>query len=259
MMITLTSDFGYKDAFVGIMKGVIAGINPQARIIDLSHGVAPQDVMGAALLLRHSVNYFPHGTVHVAVVDPGVGSARRPILIESAGNYFVGPDNGVLSLACAEAKPLRAIQLLNTAYHRPTVSSTFHGRDIFAPVAAYLSLGVTAASFGEPIEDFAQIAWPAVSVSSTGVQGEVVYIDGFGNLFTNISAQELQPFPKNKLAFKLRGIVIQGLASHYAAGDAGGLVALLNSWEVLEIAVNQGNAQRRCGAQIGDKVEACLL
>src|SRR5687767_5648334 len=139
MIITLTSDFGYTDSFVGIMKGVIGGINPRARIVDLSHGVAPHDIMGAALLLRYSVNYFQQGTVHLAVVDPGVGSARRPILIEAAGNYFVGPDNGVLSLACADAKPLRTIHLSNPAYHRPSVSKTFHGRDVFAPVAAHLS------------------------------------------------------------------------------------------------------------------------
>src|SRR5918999_5556993 len=118
MIITLTSDFGYKDSFVGIMKGVIAGINPHARIIDLTHGVAPQDVMGAAMLLRHSVDYFPPGTVHVAVVDPGVGGARRPILIEAAGHFFVGPDNGVWSLACREATALRVVHLTNTAYHR---------------------------------------------------------------------------------------------------------------------------------------------
>jgi S-adenosyl-L-methionine hydrolase (adenosine-forming) len=259
MMITLTSDFGYKDSFVGIMKGVIAGINPQARIVDLSHGVAPQDVMGAALLLRHSVKYFPPRTIHVAVVDPGVGSARRPIMIEAAGNYFVGPDNGVLSLACAESQPLRTIHLSNTAYHRPSVSKTFHGRDIFAPVAAHLSLGVDAASFGEPVEDFAQLAWPALTVTSTAVQGEIVYIDHFGNLLTNIGAGQLQAFAKDKLAFNLRGIVIGGLASHYAAAGAGGLVALINSWEVLEIAVYQGNAQQRCGARIGDKVEARVL
>jgi S-adenosylmethionine hydrolase len=259
MIITLTSDFGYKDSFVGILKGVIAGINPQAQIIDLSHGVAPQDVMGAALLLRHSVKYFPQGTVHVAIVDPGVGSARRPILIEAAGNFFVGPDNGVLSLACAEAKPLRAIHLSNTAYHRAAAGATFHGRDIFAPVAGYISLAVDAASLGQPVDNFAQIAWPAVTMTSSAMQGEIVYIDGFGNLFTNITAQQLQAFPKEKLAFNLRGIVIQGLASHYAAAGAGALLALINSWEVLEIAVNLGNAQQRCGARIGDKIEVRVL
>jgi S-adenosylmethionine hydrolase len=259
MIITLTSDFGYKDSFVGIMKGVIAGINPRARVIDLSHGVAPQDVVGAALLLRHSVEYFPLGTVHVAVVDPGVGSARRPILIEAAGHFFIGPDNGVLSFACAGAAGSRVIHLTNTAYHRPRTSQTFHGRDVFAPAAAHLSLGVDPRSLGEPVEDFTQLVWRPARVTSKGIQGEIVYIDGFGNLFTNVGTRELQSFDTDKLAFHLGGVVIQGLASHYAAAEPGGLVALVNSWGVLEIALNQGNAQQRCGARIGDKIEARVL
>jgi hypothetical protein len=259
MIITLTSDFGYKDAFVGVMKGVIAGINPAAHIIDLSHGIAPQDVMGAALLMRHSVNHFPCGSIHVAIVDPGVGSARRPILIEAAGNHFVGPDNGVLSLAAADATPLRVIHLSNAAYHRQPVSRTFHGRDIFAPVAAHLSLGIDPASLGDPVDDLTRIAWPAVKATSTGFQGEIVYIDGFGNLFTNVDAQELPAHPSDKLAFSVGAIVIQGLATHYAAGGANGFVALINSWGLLEIAAYQGNAQERCGARIGDKVEIRVL
>lgn len=259
MIITLTSDFGYKDPFVGIMKGVIVGINPDAGIIDLSHGVAPQDIMGAALLLRHSVSYFPRGTVHVVVVDPGVGSSRKPILIETADNFLVGPDNGVLSLACADAIPLRIIHLSNTAYHRQPASTTFHGRDIFAPVAAHLSLGADSTSLGDPVENFTPIVWPAVTVTSRGLRGEIVYIDRFGNLFTNIGAQQLQGLANDRLAFSVGAIVIEGLATHYAAAGANGFVALINSWGLLEIAAYQSNAQERSGARIGDKIEASVF
>jgi S-adenosylmethionine hydrolase len=260
MIITLTSDFGHKDSFVGIMKGVIAGIAPQAHVIDLSHGVAPQDIMAGALLLRHSVDYFPEPSVHVAVVDPGVGSVRRPILIQAGNRYLVGPDNGVLSLACGEATPLRMIHLSNSAYHRQPASKTFHGRDIFAPVAAHLSLGVDPACLGDPIDEFTKIAWPAVTVTAQDVNGEIMYIDGFGNLYTNIGAQELQRFDADELAFSVGDIVIQGLASHYAAGAfRAGPIALINSWGLLEIAVYNGDAQKHCGARIGDKVKVRVL
>src|SRR5574341_2016219 len=146
MLITLTTDFGYSDPFVGIMKGVIARINPNAQVIDLSHGIPPQDIMAGALVLRHSVSYFPRGAVHVAIVDPGVGGARRPLLIECDGSYFVGPDNGLLSLALEDKQPARIVELSNPSYHLQSASKTFHGRDIFAPVAAYLSLGIAAAA-----------------------------------------------------------------------------------------------------------------
>jgi S-adenosylmethionine hydrolase len=156
-------------------------------------------------------------------------------------------------------KPLQVFRLSNSAYHRPAVSKTFHGRDIFAPVAAHLSCGVAADCFGERLEQFMQITWSAAAVTSMEVQGEIVYIDGFGNLFTNITAQDLAGLSKNNLACSLRGISIHGLASHYAAAAPGDLVALINSWEVLEIALCQGNAQQHCGARIGDKVTVCVV
>src|SRR5215467_14046965 len=137
MLITLTTDFGSADPFVGIMKGVIAGIHADAQVVDISHGVPPQDLVAGALILRHSVPYFPCGTIHVVVVDPGVGSERRPLLIQCDGNYFVGPDNGVLSLALEGRNPTRIIHLSNPVYHLQPTSTTFHGRDIFAPAAAY--------------------------------------------------------------------------------------------------------------------------
>jgi S-adenosylmethionine hydrolase len=254
MLITLTTDFGYRDPFVGIMKGVIAGINANARVIDLNHGIPPQDIMAGALMLRHSVPYFPAGTIHVAVIDPSVGSARPPLLIECDGNYFVGPDNGVLSLALAGQQPQRIIHLSNSTYHLPLVSATFHGRDIFAPVAAYLSLGVAAVAFGEPVETFVRLHLPEVSRTARELVGEILYIDRFGNLFTNISAPDLRGLATEKLTISMGNVAIRGLASTYAAAADGEFVALINSWGLLEIAVYKGSAERRATAKVGDKV-----
>ena len=258
-MITLTTDFGYKDPFVGIMKGVIGGINPQARIIDLTHGIAPQEIVGAALLLHHAVNYFPRGSIHVAVVDPGVGSDRRPILIEARGNYFIGPDNGIFSLALRDEVPSRIVHLSNPAYHRMPVSTTFHGRDIFAPVAAHLSLGVDCTVMGEATGEFTRLPWPAVTATSNGLEGEIVYIDGFGNLFTSVGVEDLKALSSDRLEFTVCGVVTQGLVTHYAAAAVGDFVALINSWGLLEIAVYRGNAQDRCGARTGDKIQIRLI
>jgi len=254
MLITLTTDFGYRDPFVGIMKGVIAGINPNARVIDLSHDTPPQDVMAGALVLRHSVPYFPRGAIHVAVIDPGVGSARRPLLVECDGNYFVGPDNGVLSLALAGKQPTRFTHLSNSAYHLQPVSATFHGRDIFAPVAAYLSLGVAAVAFGDPVDGFLRLKLPEALRAARRICGEILYIDSFGNLFTNISERDLTGLTADNLVISLRDTTIRGLVSNYAAAADGEFVALINSWGLLEIAVYKGSAERRATAKVGDKV-----
>ena len=255
MLITLTTDFGYTDPFVGIMKGVIYGINPQAQVVDLSHGIPAQNIMAAALVLRQSVRYFPRGTIHVAVVDPGVGSTRRPLLIEFEESYFIGPDNGVLSLVMEEKTPGRIIHLSNPAYQLQPTSATFHGRDIFAPAAAYLSRGVAPEAFGETIKDFARLTWPGVMKTGTTIKGEIVYIDGFGNLFTSISADDLKEVRERKLRITLRDLSILGLAANYAAVEQDKYLALINSWGLLEIAVYKGSAQQCSGAIIGDKVE----
>src|ERR1043166_10117623 len=171
MLITLTTDFGYFDPFVGIIKGVIATINAQAQVVDISHGVPPQHIMAAALILQQSVRYFPPATIHVVVVDPGVGSERYPILIESDETYFIGPDNGVMSLALENRKPTRIIHLFEPAYHLQPTSKTFHGRDIFAPVAAHLSRGVNPADFGPVIDDFVRISWPSPKKTNHAIEG----------------------------------------------------------------------------------------
>ncbi|HSE87339.1 MAG TPA: SAM-dependent chlorinase/fluorinase [Candidatus Binatia bacterium] len=259
MLITLTTDFGYTDPFVGIMKGVIGGINPQARIVDLSHGIPAQDIMAAALVLRHSARYFPRGTIHVAVVDPGVGSARRPLLVEFEGNYFVGPDNGVLSLALEGKGPARIVHLSNPSYQLRPTSATFHGRDIFAPTAAYLSRGIATEDFGEITEDFATLIWPTVVKTKTSITGQIVYIDVFGNLYTNIGANDLKELSGQQFMIMLRDLSITGLATNYAAVEPGKYVALINSWELLEIAVYNGNAHKKSGAVMGDTVHVTLV
>lgn len=254
MLITLTTDFGYQDPFVGIMKGVIAGINPQARVIDLSHGVPAQNVMAGALTLQHSVQYFAAGTIHVVVVDPGVGSARKPILLEHGDRYFVGPDNGVLSLALEHKPPDRVVELTNTNFHLQHVSKTFHGRDIFAPVAAHLSLGVPPTEFGKPLDKLVKLSIPQSIRSGNRLDGEIIYADGFGNLFTNIRERDLTGLPKDRLEIGLTGVQLGGLVSTYTGASAGQVACLINSWGLLEIYINRGNAMQRTGAKVGDKV-----
>jgi S-adenosylmethionine hydrolase len=253
-LITLTTDFGYKDPFVGIMKGVILGINPNARIVDLSHGISPQDIRGAALVLSNSAPFFPPGTIHVAVVDPGVGTGRRAILIESEGSFFVGPDNGVLGLAVHGRKINRIVELANESYHLTPTSSTFHGRDIFAPVAAYLSLGIPACDFGPELKDYARLEWPQVIKTEDGIQGQIIYIDNFGNLITNVRERDLKSLAGGKLAVSLADVTIQGLAANYASAEQNDYAALINSWGLLEISCFNGHAHLRSGADIGDPV-----
>lgn len=255
MLITLTTDFGLKDPFVGVMKGVIARINPQAQVIDLTHGVPAQDTLAAAFVLRHSIEYFPRGTVHMVVVDPGVGSSRRPLLIEGNGHFFIGPDNGVLSLAVGDAPPARIVQLSNAAYQLHPASATFHGRDIFAPAAAYLSRGIPPAELGEPVSSFVKVTLPKPIRAAKTLLGEIIYIDKFGNLFTNIEEGDLRELGRDQLDIVLRDLRIHGVVANYAAGGSGGIIAVLNSWGLLEIAANRANAAHRIGARIGDKVE----
>jgi S-adenosyl-L-methionine hydrolase (adenosine-forming) len=254
VLITLTTDFGYQDPFVGIMKGVIASINPQAQIIDLSHGVPAQNVMAGALILQHSVRYFASGTTHVVVVDPGVGGARKPILIEHAGNYFVGPDNGVLSLALEGKPPERIVELTNADFHLQQVSKTFHGRDIFAPVAAYLTLGVPPTDFGKPLKTLLNLVVPPIVRGENRLDGEIIYADGFGNLFTNIREHDLTGLPKERLQVGMAGLPLGRLVTTYAAVGTGEFACLINSCGLLEIAINKGSVMQRTGAKIGDKV-----
>ena len=256
-IITLTTDFGHRDPFVGIMKGVIAAIDPAATVVDLTHGVAPQDVTGGALALAAAVDYFPAGTVHLAVVDPGVGSARRAILIETDRAFYVGPDNGILRLAADRQRMVRAVRLSNPAYHLRPTSSTFHGRDVFAPVAAHVSLGAPPERLGETVEACEELILPKPERDGEGrMVGEVIHIDGFGNLTTNIRRRDLEPFGADGVSFRIGDRVIRGLSASYAEAGPGNYLAIVNSWELLEISRCNGSAESGLGARVGDRVSA---
>ena len=254
-IITLTTDFGYRDPFVGIMKGVVSAINPAAAIIDLTHGVAPQDITGGALALAAAVDFFPAGTIHVAVVDPGVGGERRPILVETDRACYVGPDNGLLSLAAGRQALIRVVHLSNPDYHLSPTSSTFHGRDVFAPVAAHLAAGVPPEKLGETVESFEASSVPAPEMLDAGrVGGEVIYVDGFGNLTTNIRGEHLERLDPKNVAVRIGDRQIHGISANYASAGTGNYLALVNSWGLLEISRCNGNAQAGLGAGTGTRV-----
>lgn len=254
MLITFTTDFGLADSFVGIMKGVIYGIDPSAHVLDLTHGIPPQNILAGALTLRHAVPYFPAGTAHLAVIDPGVGGSRAPLLIEADGSYFIGPDNGVFSLALQGRRVDQIVRLSNSAYQLQPQSLTFQGRDIFAPAAGYLSRGVPPVAFGERLDTLIKLELPAPVRERDWLRGEIIHIDRFGNLFTNIEVRDLEALPEGPLVIELAGLRIHRLAPSYAAVPAGDFVAVINSWGVLEIAVNCGAAAQRTEAALGAKV-----
>ena len=253
-VITLLTDFGTADAFVGIMKGVILGINREAQVVDLTHTIPPQQILPAALVLRSAVRFFPAGTVHVAVVDPGVGSARKPIVVETGEGFLVGPDNGVLSLAAAVLGHRQIRLIENAAFLRQPVSQTFHGRDIFAPVAAHLSRGAAPDTLGPRIDSIVELTVPESQSSASGVHGEVIYVDHFGNLLTNITADALACFPVQRVSVNIDGTPVAGPVKAYAAVPEGAALAIVGSWGVVEIAVRGGSAAQTFAAGPGTPV-----
>jgi hypothetical protein len=253
-IITLLTDFGTADAFVGVMKGIILGIDRQAQVVDLTHAIPPQQILPGALVLRSAVRFFPAGTVHVAVIDPGVGSARRPIVIETPHGFLVGPDNGVLSLAAAVLGSRQVRLIENMEYVRQPVSQTFHGRDIFAPVAAHLSRGVAPDRLGRRIDSIVELTVPEPHSSPSGVRGEVIYVDHFGNLFTNITADALAHFPVQRVSVSIDGKPVAGPVNAYAAVPEGAALAIVGSWGVVEIAVRCGSAAQTFAAGPGTPV-----
>jgi len=269
-IITLTTDFGYKDYFVGSMKGVILGINPEARIVDISHEVDPQNVDAAAYLIKSSHHYFPAGTIHVVVVDPGVGSPRNPILVVGKRDFFVGPDNGVFSYIYSEIDSLRIIHITSKEYffkdtwrmgetYSGELGSTFHGRDIFASVAAWLSKGVDPAKLGEEIQNPVRLplAEPRPITSASGkraMEGRVIYIDRFGNLITNITRFHLQVLsPSRTFRINLKGRTFE-IKRFYAEGNRGEPFALVNSCGHLEVFIYLGNAHKKLEVSIGNPI-----
>ncbi len=253
-LITLATDFGTRDAFVGVMKGVIAGRAPGVPVIDLTHGIPPQDVLAGALVLEHAVPYFPPGTIHVGVVDPGVGSARRPLCVETATPVLVGPDNGLLSLAAPVETVRRIIHLTEARFFLAPRSHSFHGRDIFAPVAAALATGTDPGALGPMVPDMARLTLPLVRAVGGRIRGEVIYVDGFGNLVTNVPETLLTGFPHAGVSITIGDARLRGIAACYAAVAPGDAVAVVNSWGLVEIAVREGSACAELSAGVGTPV-----
>jgi S-adenosylmethionine hydrolase len=255
-IITLTTDFGYQDHYVGTMKGVILCHNPDVAIVDLTHGVTPHSVLEANFVLRGSYHYFPAGTLHVIVVDPGVGGSRRILYVEKEGYRFLAPDNGVLTEIVES--PERLISVENRGEFLESVSSTFHGRDVFAPLAAKLCAGLDPEELGPPCADPTVLDWPAPDVEKGSVvEGCVLYIDVYGNLVTNIAAWHVSDLGGEPLVF-LKGDEIGTPQRSYDSTDLGRPVAIINSFGLLEIAVREGSAARAFKAGTGDEVTVAV-
>ena len=262
-IVTLTTDFGLKDPFVGIMKGVIAGICPSARVIDITHGVEAFNLLDGALAIWQAWRYFPAETTHVIVVDPGVGSERLPILARIGGHWFVAPDNGVLTLVEREATrdggAIEVRQIENPKYMLPAQSHTFHGRDIFAPAAAHLAAqiergNVDAESFGPHVEKMVQLSiWEPVRQPDGSIQGTILKSDKFGNLLTNIAATDL-PQGSAGWTIEIGDLRITRFARFYAEGKPGEVFAIFGSSGSLELATNRGSAQQEIGVHPGAKI-----
>jgi S-adenosylmethionine hydrolase len=254
-VVTLLTDFGLRDFFVGAMKGVILAVNRDARIIDISHDIPPQGVREAAFVLKGSYPHFPPGTIHVVVVDPGVGGARKAILVDAGAHLFVGPDNGVFSWIYRDW-PCTVVELTEAQFFLPEVSSTFHGRDVFAPVAGHLSLGVyDVGSFGTVVPDPVTIEFPEPVLRSDEIIGEIVHVDRFGNLVTNIPKMMLRGRVKpGEVVVDVEGTVIEGIAVSYAQKEPGERLAIVGGAGLLEVSVNRGSARDSLRVGVGGRV-----
>jgi S-adenosylmethionine hydrolase len=258
-IVALLTDFGHRDPFVGTMKGVMVGINPDVQLIDISHEIAPQRIREAAIVLAASWPYFPPHTIFLVVVDPGVGGTRRPLVIETAEHLFVAPDNGVLGPALDQAEVRRVVHATETRYFRQPISRTFHGRDVFAPLAAWLSYGIQPHQMGTIIDEYQRLELPQPREEAGGeLIGEVIYQDHFGNLITNIAeAWVLEvwgPPPWQGIEVYIDGSVIRGLDSHYAQRSPQELGLIINSWGCFEVFANGGSAAQTTGAVEGTPV-----
>ncbi|MBS7640745.1 MAG: S-adenosyl-l-methionine hydroxide adenosyltransferase family protein [Candidatus Bathyarchaeia archaeon] len=257
-IITLTTDFGLRDSYVAEMKAVILSICPEAFIVDISHEVRKFDIrMGAFLLLR-AARFFPEGTIHVAVIDPGVGAERRPIIVETERFFYVGPDNGVL-IPSAQKDGIKHIYVIkNEKYMLKEVSRTFHGRDVFSPAAAYLAIGVPPSEFGPEIFDPVAPSFTKPVFSDDFIEGEIIYVDDFGNLVTNIEYGDLRLIDVEDgdyLAVKIgRRELMLKLCKAYGEVQVGTPLAIIGSCNLLEISVNQGDASAYFGANVGEKI-----
>jgi len=260
-IITLTTDFGTNDHFVGAVKGVILDIVPEAAIVDISHAVQAYDVLDGALAISQTYSYFPTGTVHMVVVDPGVGTTRRPIIASSDGYHFVAPDNGVLSMVYAKEGRMHVRHVTSDHYFRQPVSNTFHGRDVFAPVAAYLAKLVDSHKFGEEIEDYVRFAAPRPKpVAENRLRAVVLKVDRFGNLITNVTPDDAPALFAGKVGFKI-GVgskEITSLRTAYAEGTPGEVFGIVGSMGYLEIVANRAAAAQITGAGKGSEINVLL-
>ena len=254
-IVTLTTDFGLSDHFAGVMKGVILSIQPQAQIVDITHDVNPQEIMEGAFVVSEMYRWFPKKTVHVVVVDPGVGASRRPVLVEAAGQYFAGPDNGVFWMLIEREKhKVRA--LTNEKYFLHPVSDTFHGRDIFAPVAAHLAKGVPPARFGRLIDDYYRGVPTAPSRIGRRIwSGAVLKVDHFGNLITNFRAEEFPELRLRPFVMRIGTREVSSLVRTFAAAGAGEPALVTGSSGYLEVVVNRGSAAKLLGCVAGSPAE----
>jgi S-adenosyl-L-methionine hydrolase (adenosine-forming) len=254
-IITLTTDFGSGSHYAAAMKGVILSICPGATIVDITHDVPPQDIRQAAILLDSAADWFPPDTIHVAVVDPGVGSDRAIVYARIGRQQFIVPDNGLLSRLVARTPPTKLIRLADPSYWLKTISSTFHGRDIMAPVAAHLAAGLDPDRLGPPLDRLATIAWPDVRLRPDRIDVAVIEIDSFGNLITNVTVEMLAGRPTDRRACVVCNIYeTWGIYHAYAEQSGGTLVALIGSGGRLELAVVGGNAAQRLGIVVGAPV-----
>ncbi len=254
-LITLTTDFGLFDHFLGAMKGVIAGIAPAAHVVDITHEITPYNTLEGAFVIAQASPYFPKGTIHVVVVDPGVGSERRAILAEAGGQLFIAPDNGVLSMIFARG-PHKVRTVSNPKLALKNVSRTFHGRDIFAPAAAHLARGVKPAQFGKLIHDYARIeSVEPAEIAANAWRGTILKTDRFGNLITNLHIDEFFAIKTNPFVVKVGGAQIRRLALTFADTERGELAVVVGSSGYLEIVANQASAAREIGCGAGAPVE----
>ena len=261
-IVTLTTDFGTNDHFVGAVKGVILDIVPEAAIVDISHAIQAFDVLDGAIAISQTYSYFPTGTVHMVVVDPGVGTTRRPIIASSDGYHFVAPDNGVLSMVYAKEERIHVRHVTSEHYFRQPVSNTFHGRDVFAPIAAYLAKLVDSHKFGDEIEDYVKFAAPKPKPAGDNrLRAVVLKVDRFGNLITNVTPQDAPSlFGANPAPFKIvvGSKEITDIRSAYAEGAPGEVFGIIGSMGYLEIVANRAAAAQVTGAGKGSEVSIFL-
>jgi S-adenosylmethionine hydrolase len=254
-VIALLTDFGSRDHYAGVMKGVALGICPDATLVDITHDILPHDVVGGALELAGAYRYFPRGTVFLVVVDPGVGSARRGLGADTGDYRFVAPDNGVLSAVFEESPPKKVVDLTERRYARPTVSRTFEGRDRFAPAAAWLAKGIELSGLGRPVHDYQRLALPVPTMEGSALLGDVVRVDRFGNLVTNIDRKTFDRIAaQGGLEITVNGQVIPKVVGTYAESGPGEACALFGSTDHLEIAVNGASAAEHLGSARGSRV-----